>query len=126
VLGELGADPDWRERTFIEIDRLAFEIESQAVCGSLCVWGENGMAMHGDERGGAVSLGDRGVLMRLDLGDIDLSLDEIVALRAGSVIELEGGTPLRCFMRVGSTVLAEGEVSVKDARLIVRVVSVLS
>lgn len=125
VVGTCVALPDWVERGYVEVDRMACEIESQRVRGSLCVHGESRMAIHVEEEA-AVWPGDRGVLIRLDLGDIELSLDEVVALRAGSVIELAGTEPLRCYMRIGSTVLAEAEIAVTDARIVVRVVSTIS
>lgn len=126
VVGTVVAKPEWFEQGIIEVDRLAFEIESQNVRGSLYVCAEKGMGIHVEEDSAIESPGDSGVLMRLDLGDIELSLNEVVALRAGSVIELQGTEPLRCYMRVGSTVLAEGEVAVKEDRIVVRVVSTIS
>jgi len=37
-----------------------------------------------------------------------------MALRAGSVIELDVESPMKCFLRLGATTLAEGELSIAD------------
>jgi flagellar motor switch/type III secretory pathway protein FliN len=54
--------------------------------------------------------GNGEVRVRLDLGDIELSLPEVAALRVGSELELEVELPLRCYLRIGSTTLAVGEI----------------
>jgi hypothetical protein len=67
-----------------------------------------------------------GALIRLDLGEIELSLEEIVALRSGTAIELKADMPLRCFMRVGSTTLAQGELRTEERGLVLIVKEVMS
>lgn len=59
--------------------------------------------------------------VRLDLGEVEITLDELLALRAGSSIELAAEGPLRCFLRIGATTLAEGEIVVSGEHLTVRV-----
>jgi hypothetical protein len=66
-----------------------------------------------------------GALMRLDLGEIELSLHEVAALRSGSRIELKAELPLRCFMRVGTTTLAQGELQVDGEELSLRITEVM-
>jgi len=70
--------------------------------------------------------GMAGALIRLDLGEIELSLEEIVALRSGTAIELKADMPLRCFMRVGSTTLAQGELRTEERGLVLVVKEVMS
>lgn len=49
--------------------------------------------------------------IRVDLGEIELTLSELAALRAGSRIELETELPLQCYLRIGSSTLGVGEIS---------------
>jgi flagellar motor switch/type III secretory pathway protein FliN len=57
------------------------------------------------------------VIMRVDLGEIQLPLEQLSALRAGSVIELDVQPPVTCFLRVGGTTLAQGELVVDEEGL---------
>jgi flagellar motor switch/type III secretory pathway protein FliN len=65
-----------------------------------------------------------GVLVRFDIGDVELLLHELAALRSGATIELEADLPLRCFMRVGSTTIAQGELSLGERGLMLLVTEV--
>jgi flagellar motor switch/type III secretory pathway protein FliN len=64
-------------------------------------------------------------IMRVDIGEIQLALEELAALRNGSVIELDAQLPLKCFMRVGGTTLAEGELSLDESGLRVTIKDVI-
>jgi flagellar motor switch/type III secretory pathway protein FliN len=57
------------------------------------------------------------VIMRVDLGEVQLPLEQLSALRAGSVVELDVKPPVTCFLRVGGTTLAQGELVVDEAGL---------
>ena len=100
--------------------RIHVEIEGQRERYELKVGEERSMivAMTEDEQASANSdsLG-----VRLDLGEIDIALDELLALRSGSSIELATEGPLRCFLRIGATTLAAGEIAVSGEQLTVRV-----
>ena len=63
--------------------------------------------------------------VRLDLGEIEIALDELLTLRAGSSIELATEGPLRCFLRVGATTLAAGEIAVSGETLTIRVTEMI-
>ena len=54
------------------------------------------------------------VIMRVDLGEVQLPLEQLSALRSGSVIELDAKPPVTCFLRVGGTTLAQGELVVDE------------
>jgi flagellar motor switch/type III secretory pathway protein FliN len=64
--------------------------------------------------------------VRLDLGEIEIELGELLSLRAGSSIELATEGPLRCFLRIGATTLASGEIVLNGDKLDVRVTEVLN
>ena len=84
---------------------------------------ERGMAIE------VVSLGEQeeqivpGV--RIDLGEIEISLADIIGIRSGSVIRLGPGGPHRCFLRIGSSTLAEGEVLTEGDALRVTITRVI-
>jgi len=48
--------------------------------------------------------------VRIDLGELEIRLCDLAALRPGMVINLGVAEIERCFIRVGSTVLAEGRI----------------
>jgi len=64
--------------------------------------------------------------VRLDLGEIEIGIEELLALRAGSSIELTSEAPLRCFLRIGATTLAAGEIAIQGDKLSIRVTESLS
>jgi hypothetical protein len=79
------------------------------------------------EAGSEISEGAKtgSALVRIDLGEIELSLQEIIALRAGTTLELKADLPLRCYMRVGATTLAEGELDIDGDNLVLCVKEVI-
>ncbi len=64
------------------------------------------------------------IRVRLELGEMELGLRELMGLRPGSVIELGADFPLECSMVVGASVLAHGAVEVVEGGLRVRVTGV--
>jgi hypothetical protein len=52
-------------------------------------------------------VGDEFLPVRIDLGEVRLSLEQLVAVRRGMQLSLDTELPLRCYMRVGATTLAE-------------------
>jgi hypothetical protein len=64
-------------------------------------------------------------LVRIDLGDIELSLQEIIALRAGTTLQLNADLPLHCYMRVGATTLAEGKLDIKGENFVLCIKAVM-
>ncbi len=83
-------------------------------------------ALNSGAGGVEVNAASAGALVRLDIGEIELSLQEIVALRSGTAIDLKAEMPLRCFMRVGSATLALGELAIEDRGLVLRITEVMS
>lgn len=62
--------------------------------------------------------------VRLDLGEIEVRLSDLVGLRAGAVLDLGHSTLERCYLRLGATVLAEGRFSTHEGRLVLTIESV--
>lgn len=63
--------------------------------------------------------------VRLDLGEIEVRLSDIVGLRPGAVINLGEVTLEKCFVRLGATVLAEGRFASHEGQLLLTIQSVL-
>lgn len=101
--------------------KLCVEFVGQRLRGELMTTEGGIMRVENAESSEIISKSDDKVVMQIDLGEIELSLDELMAIRAGGVIELEVATTMRCFMRVGNTTLAEGELSVEDGGVSIRV-----
>ena len=64
------------------------------------------------------------VMVQLNLGEIELSLSQLAALRSGSRIELDAQMPFKCALRIGATTLATGEINQIDNRLSVRILEI--
>jgi flagellar motor switch/type III secretory pathway protein FliN len=64
------------------------------------------------------------VLVQLNLGNIELSLRELVALRSGSRIEIDTQMPIQCALRIGATTLATGEIDRMDDKVSVRITEI--
>ncbi len=63
--------------------------------------------------------------VRLDLGEIEVLLSDLVSLRPGAVVDLGGASLERCYLRVGSTILAEGRFATRDGKLTLAIESVV-
>jgi hypothetical protein len=66
---------------------------------------------------GVGSIAETKLPVRLDLGEVEMSLAELAALRTGSVMELSCGGPLHCFLRVGSGEVRRGVLRVKGDKM---------
>jgi flagellar motor switch/type III secretory pathway protein FliN len=64
------------------------------------------------------------VFVQINLGDIELSLKELAALRSGSRIEIDTQMPIQCALRIGSTTLASGEISRIDDKVSVKIMEI--
>ena len=71
----------------------------------------------GDQSGG---FGDT-ASVRLDLGEIEISVRELLELRPGSVLNLGAKPPLPCALLVGTTSLAQGVIECIGETLRVRI-----
>jgi flagellar motor switch/type III secretory pathway protein FliN len=47
--------------------------------------------------------------VRIDLGELEIALQDLLALKPGEVIALGPLDPMACHLRVGSSVIARGE-----------------
>lgn len=61
------------------------------------------------------------LLVRLDLGELEIGLQELLGLRPGSVIELAAACPLPCALLIGTTSLARGVIESVGTTLRVRI-----
>jgi flagellar motor switch protein FliM len=81
------------------------------------------MSMKVEEANGALEQSVPGV--RLDLGEVEVRLSDIVSLRPGTVLDLGGAKLERCYVRIGSTVLAEGRFDTHEGKLTLTIESVV-
>jgi hypothetical protein len=91
-----------------EMSTLRVALGQGDVTGVLCRREEGEMTMQlkgveGDERG----LGEENMPVKIDLGEVRLSLEQLLAVRRGMEISLDAEMPLRCYMRIGTTIIAE-------------------
>lgn len=87
-------------------------------------------------RGGSMSIRRDGELgsdearlvpgVTVDLGELELELATLLALKAGSEIELEVGASLRAYLRCGSAQLAVAEVELNPNAMVLKIVEVLA
>jgi flagellar motor switch/type III secretory pathway protein FliN len=92
--------------------------DEQRICGRLFLSEEGSMAIETSvAEQESVQQRAYDVIVRIDLGEVQLSLEQLSALRSGSVIELDAKPPVSCFLRVGGTTLAQGELIVDEVGL---------
>lgn len=63
--------------------------------------------------------------VRIDLGELEVRLVDLVGLRPGTVINLGAVSVERCFVRVGATELAQGRIESRDGELCLAIERVL-
>ncbi len=123
VLGELSCEGSTGVGCRIELGGMSVAIPDLHAHGRLLFKKERGMAI---EIGSIGEGHDRIVPgVRLDLGEIEISLAEVSGLGSGSVICLGPVAPHRCFLRIGSSTIAEGEVSTEGDELRVTITRVV-
>jgi len=118
--------PERREPEIsVEYDAISVRVQDQEHLYELRVGEEDSMIVtpvEDKERAESID----SLRVRLDLGEIEIGLEELLALRAGSSIELASEAPLRCFLRIGATTLAAGEIAIQGDKLSIRVTESLS
>jgi flagellar motor switch/type III secretory pathway protein FliN len=111
----------------IAMKSLRAECSQQKLALTIFISQEGAMSIKGDGIESTQPLAQEGpepspaalmqTLVRLDIGAIELSLEELAALRVGTVIELQARMPLNCYMRVGATTLALAELNINQGDL---------
>lgn len=115
-----GGDVARGERVLIQ--ELLVELPELGIVGHCYVRGGS-MTIEVEEQGGAFEQRVPGV--RLDLGEIEVRLSDLVGLRPGAVLDLGGASLERCYMRLGSTILAEGRFESSEGKLTLTIESVV-
>lgn len=101
----------------VQVRDIAVTAQDIRFHGRLQVQEGGSMAIEVTENTGVESVVDTKLPVRLDLGEIEMSLGELAALRTGSVVELSYGGPLHCFLRIGSGEIRRGVLRVKGDKL---------
>jgi len=65
------------------------------------------------------------VKITIELGEIELELSDLIALRPGSVLDLGATRPIRCGLRIGATSVAQGELEPVDEGFKLQIISTL-
>jgi len=104
------------------VEEVALRLPEIGVFGRSYFQGE-AMSMKVEEANGALEQSVPGV--RLDLGEVEVRLSDIVSLRPGTVLDLGGAKLERCYVRIGSTVLAEGRFDTHEGKLTLTIESVV-
>lgn len=106
----------------VEFVEVHVRLPEVGICGrGVCRGGE--MTIEVQESGAVEEQHIPGV--RLDLGEIEMRLSDLVGLRPGAVVNLGEVVLERCFIRLGATVLAEGRFASAEGKLVLTIDSVL-
>jgi hypothetical protein len=62
--------------------------------------------------------------VRLELGELEMKFEDLLALQPGNMIEVEVPRPIRAYLRVGQSQLAVGEIEIRETGVVVTVVEV--
>ena len=79
--------------------------------GSMCVQIEEDLS----------SSDERGLVVRLEIGEIELGLQDLLGLKPGSRLELGAQSPLPCALVIGATTIAQGVIESLGTMLRVRI-----
>jgi hypothetical protein len=118
VYSEVASDVGVR----VGISSLTVKIPEFFIEGRLVIDKEKGMAI---EVVSEVEQGNILPAVRIDLGELEISLADVLGLRAGSVVKLGPYAPLKCFLRIGSSTLAEGEFRSLEDGAVIEITKVL-
>jgi hypothetical protein len=122
LIGHLSSIGEGSVGTRVAMNNVALSLPEVGIVGRGYFNG-GAMTMEIEERSDAGEQNVPGV--RLDLGEIEVRLSDLVALRPGAVLDLGGSQLERCYMRLGSTILAEGRFATCDGKLTLTIESVV-
>ena len=108
------------ERVIVE--GLFVELPDLGIVGR-CYWRGGDMTIEVAEDESALERRVPGV--RLDLGEIEVRLSDLVGLRPGAVLNLGSANLERCYVRLGSTILAEGRIISNEGQVTLTIESVV-
>lgn len=94
-------------------------------CVDITIGMEGTMSVTVNNEGETEIVTDSSFGVRIDVGEIRLSLDMVAALKGGATIELDAALPMVCFLRVGATTLAKGLLRTTDGGVSVEIEEVL-
>lgn len=106
----------------VVIEELRVEVPELGIVGRCYVRG-GAMTIEVLEKENAFEQRVPGV--RLDLGEIEVRVTDLVGLRPGAVLDLGSASLERCYMRLGSTILAEGRFERSEGKLTLTIESVV-
>jgi flagellar motor switch/type III secretory pathway protein FliN len=105
----------------VDLPELVVLCQEQQIAARFLFSSEGVISM---ERSNEMNSMSDSVMVQLNLGEIELSLSQLAALRSGSRIELDAQVPFKCALRIGATTLATGEINQIDNRLSVRILEI--
>ena len=123
VLGEMSSEIPPAVRGKVLLSALMVRIPEFFIDGRLIVRREESMAIEVLSTEGARS--EVLPAVRVDLGELEISLADVLSLRVGSVIRLGPMEDLKCLLRIGSSTLAEGELRDSDDGRVIEITRVL-
>lgn len=102
------------------------ELSGEGIQGRLRKTEEGAMVLTPEEGSlSAVEKPSGDLIVRIELGELRLTLEELAGLRKGSELELEGSLPRTCYVTVGSTTLAVGELSESEGCMRLQIVEIV-
>jgi len=123
VLGEMSNEIPPAVGGKVLLSALMVRIPEFFIDGRLIVRREESMAIEVLSTEGARS--EVLPAVRVDLGELEISLADVLSLRVGSVIKLGPMEDLKCLLRIGSSTLAEGELRDSDDGRVIEITRVL-
>jgi hypothetical protein len=106
----------------VMVEGLFVELPDLGIVGR-CYWRGGDMTIEVAEDESAFERRVPGV--RLDLGEIEVRLSDLVGLRPGAVLNLGSANLERCYVRLGSTILAEGRIISNEGQVTLTIESVV-
>jgi hypothetical protein len=123
----LPGEGDLAQGWSITVEELCIELPEVGVVGrARCRGGDMTLeVIEGEVREEGDAFEQRIPGVRLDLGEIEVRLSDLVGLRPGAKLDLGRVDLDRCCVRLGSTILAEGRFSVCDGKVTLTIESVV-
>ena len=125
IVSEIDRRTIYHPGDLLRIFEISGAIEGFAECVDIKIGMEGAMSIAVNNGGEVDMVQDSSFGVRIDVGEIKLSLEMMAALKGGATIELDAVLPMVCFLRVGATTLAKGLLRTTEGGVSVEIEEVL-
>jgi hypothetical protein len=123
LVGQIDQRHDLRSGDELECCSLRLEFVGRGLSGKIVSVRGGKMSVRVDEESQQEFSNAPGI--KLELGELEMKLDDLLALQPGHVIEVEVPRPIQAYLKIGHSQLALGHLEIRETGFAIKVAEVL-